>query len=174
MKGKLFMKKIFLILLSLCLVCSGCSGYKKSSAVTAVTSGLSFTAKLSYDGKNYNYSVKIDKNGTTEIKNISANEKTGTDYIFENGTVTYKYNKLSYKTNISDIPQSSVADFIYTVFKETESKRNNVSYKNEEYYIKGETDKYKFTVYLGETGLPIKITDTKMDVLVIITESTLL
>lgn len=168
------MKRIFLILLTFCLVFSGCSGYKKSSAVTAVTTGLSFIAKLSYEDGNYDFSVKIDEKGITEIKNISNEEKVGTDYIFEDGTVTYRYNELSYKTNINSIVESSVADFIYTVFKETENKRNNVSYKNEKYYIKCETDKYKFTIYLGQTGLPIKITDTKKGVSVIIKNATLL
>lgn len=168
------MKKIICIILSLCFLTAGCSEYKKSSAVTAVTTGLSFTAKLSYGGNTYNYSVKIDENGVTEMKNIPAKEKAGTDYIFENNTVIYKYNELSYKTDINSMFDGSVADFIYIVFKETEAQRNNVSYKNEEYYIKAETPKYKFTVYFGETGLPIKIIDTKKGLSVIIKNPTLL
>ncbi len=168
------MKKILLILISLCLIFSGCNGYNKSSNVTAVTTELSFIAKLSYGENNYDYSVVIKKKGIIEMKYISKSGETGTDYIFQNGSVTYSYNGLSYKTDISSIPHSSVSDFIYTVFKETESQKNNVCYKNQEYYIKGETDKYKFKITLGQTGLPIKISDSKMGISVIIKNPTLI
>ena len=168
------MKKIFLALISLCLVFSGCNGYNKSSVVTAVTTELSFVAKLSYGENTYDYSVLIKENGITEMKYLSKSGETGTDYIFQNDSVTYSYNGLSYKTDMSAMPNSSVSDFIYTVFKETEKQKNNVSYKNQEYYINGETDKYKFKITLGQTGLPIKITDSKMGISVTIKNPTLI
>ncbi|MBO5019265.1 MAG: hypothetical protein J6D52_01235 [Clostridia bacterium] len=167
------MKKAFLLIISFCLFLSGCKGYNKYPDVTAVTSGLSFIAKLSYMEDCYDYSVVIKENGETELKHIS-NEKAGIDYTFKKDTVTYNFDGLEYKTDISAIPDSSTADFIYTVFKETGEMRNNVSYKNQEYYIKGETDKYKFKIILGQTGLPIKITDSKMGISVIIKNPTLL
>lgn len=168
------MKKTFLLLMSFCLIFSGCNGYNKSSDVTVVTSGLSFIAKLSYLDNNFDYSVIINENGETEIKYISKSGDTGTDYIFKNDTVIYSHNGLEYKTDISAIPDSSTADFIYTVFKEAENIKNNVIYKNQQYYINGETKKYKFKIFLGQTGLPIKITDSKMGISVIIQNPTLI
>ncbi len=168
------MKKAVLILISFCLVFSGCNGYNKIPDVTAVTSGISFIAKLSYMENHYDYSVTIKENGVTEMKYISKSKETGIDYIFKKDTVIYSYDGLSHKTDISDLEDGSVSDFIYTVFRETEKLRNNVIYKNQNYYIKGETDKYKFKIFLGQTGLPIKIIDTKMGVSVVIKSPSLI
>ena len=112
------MKKTFLVLICFCFIFTGCKGYNKGPDVTVVTSGLSFVAKLSYMKNIYDYSVIIDKNGKTTINYISKSDEPGTDYIFEDDTVIYSYNGLEYKTDISAIPDNSIADFIYTVFKE--------------------------------------------------------
>lgn len=168
------MKKFSLILISFCLLFTGCNGYNKSSAVTVVTTELSFIAKLNYMNNSFDYSVTINENGDTAMKYISNSGEIGTDYIFQKDTVTYCYNSLEYKTDISSIPSSSVADFIYIVFREIDGLKNNVCYKNQQYYIKSETDKYKFKIILGQTGLPIKITDSQKEISVEIKKPTLL
>ena len=168
------MKKTFLVLICFCFIFTGCKGYNKGPDVTVVTSGLSFVAKLSYMKNIYDYSVIIDKNGKTTINYISKSDEPGTDYIFEDDTVIYSYNGLEYKTDISAIPDNSIADFIYTVFKECKNIQNKVYFKNQEYYIKGETDKYKFKMVVGQTGLPIKITDSKMGISAIIKNPSIL
>lgn len=167
------MKKFIYILLCLSLFLTGCSGNRKSSAVTAVTTGLSFTAEISISNTSFSYFVEIDKNGSVSMKSIPENE-VGIDYLFENGKIIYKYNELEYIADISSLPESNLADFIPTVFSRLKDISYNVAYKNNQYYITDKTGKYEFTVYLGQTGLPIKITDKKNSIVAVIKNPTLI
>ena len=107
------------------------------------------------------------------MKSIPENE-VGIDYLFENGKIIYKYNELEYIADISSLPESNLADFIPTVFSRLKDISDNVAYKNNQYYITDKTGKYEFTVYLGQTGLPIKITDKKNSIVAIIKNPTLI
>ena len=168
------MKKFFFILLCLFVTLTGCSGYKKSSAVTAVTTGLSFTAEISYEESSYCYFVEVGKDGKIRMQSRSEQSDTQTDYMFYNSTVTYIYNELEYSTDISAIPQSSVIDLIPAVLTEAGKAGNNVNYKKEQFFLTGKTPKYNFTLFFGQSGLPIKITETQLGISVIIKNPTLI
>ncbi|MBE6808408.1 MAG: hypothetical protein J6J30_01415 [Clostridia bacterium] len=167
------MKKFIYILLCLSLFLTGCSGNRKSSAVTAVTTGLSFTAEISISNTTFSYFVEIAKSGSVSMKSATDNE-TCVDYLFENGKIIYKYNELEYIADISSLPESNFADFIPSVFGRLKHISDNVTYKNNQYCITDKTGKYEFTVYLGQTGLPIKITDKKNSIVTIIKNPTLI
>ena len=95
-------------------------------------------------------------------------EDSAINYVFKCTKVTYKYNSLEYSSDISSLPKGSVIDFIPTVFKQLEERANNVHYKNEQYYVTDSTQKYDFIFFLGESGLPLKITDDRNGISVII------
>ncbi len=168
------MKKVFIPFFCLLAFCIGCSGFIKSSDVTAITSGLSFTAEISHSDNTYIYDVTINKNGSTEMKPKNADSTIGTDYLFDGNTVTYKYDNLEYSSKISAIPKSSYADFIYTVLKETAKQKSKVKSKNNQYYLEGKTDKYDFLIYFGGSGLPLKIIDKNKNLSVILKNVVLL
>lgn len=161
------MKKfICLMLCPLFLLISGCN--KKSSDVTMVTTGLLFTAKLSLNGENYEYSVKITKDGNTEITSL----KTNISYIFKGNNLTVKYGDLEYKTSLLSIPNGTFADLIHTVMKSAENQK--VYLENDVYFVNVKTEKYDCTIFLGQSGLPIKLTENNTGITVQICNATLL
>ena len=138
-----------------------------------MTTGLSFTTEISAFDTSFSFFVEIDKNGSVSMKSIPENE-VGIDYLFENGKIIYKYNELEYIADISSLPESNFADFIPSVFSRLNDISNNVAYKNNQYYITDSTKKYEFTVYLGQTGLPLRITDKRNGILAVIKNPTLI
>ena len=163
------MKKFLYLILIFALFCSACK--QKSSDVTVVTTGLSFTAAASYLDNQNSYSVIIGKNGNTKIGN-SDNSEQNITYHFEGQKLEISYNDLLYKCNLSAIKEGSIPEIIYYAF--ICAKTEKVNFKNNEYFITCKNDKYKFKIYLGQTGLPIKITEQNFDVIINILNPTIL
>lgn len=162
------MKKIILTFILITVFLSGCSKMQKSPAVTAVTTGLSFNAEISTDDGVYNYSVKINKNGDTEMESINTDGSAYINYLFAGDNVTYKYGNLEYKTTIFSLNENTAADLIHLVFKNITEEKRPIEYNNEQYYIKGDTKKYKYTVFIGGSGIPLKITEENKNITVLI------
>lgn len=164
------MKKAFCFIICLSLfVCSGCN--KKSSGVTAVTTGLSFTADISFYGLTTSYNVIISKDSVLEAEIISGSNK-GLRCKISGNNVDIIFNGLNYSTNISSLPEGIITDFLYTAFKNANTR--TVFTDDNQYYIVGDTEKYKYKIFLGLTGLPIKIEESQKDINVIIKNATVL
>lgn len=166
------MKKILCFILCLCFfIPTGCN--KKSSDVTAVTTGLSFTAEISYKNNTVSYSVTIFDNSDTEIKTLS-DSLSGLCYTFSGETVTVSYNGLEYNIPISSLPEGIITDFLYSVFCTVKENNSAVMSENDEYYISDRNEKYSFKIYLGETGLPLKIEDSENGITAIIKNASII
>lgn len=158
------MKKVLCIIFSFTLIfISGCN--KKSSDVTAVTTGLSFTAKINYNNVLTVYDVIINDDGNLTLATVSGNNK-GLIINFSNNKASLNFNGLTCETDISSLPEGIIADFLYSVFQ---NARNLPVYsEDEEYFIQGEKSRYQYKIYLSKMGLPIKIEDNKNGISVII------
>lgn len=157
------MKRFICLVLPLFFIFLFCS-CNKSSDVAAVTTGLSFTAKLSHQDKIYEYSYAFYKDGTAKADLIS--DKLTTSLFFSDDTVKYSYMDLEHTQNLKLINENLIIDFIYKVLKDADGKKLDLN--NNCYSLTGKTDKYTYTIYFGETGLPIKIEEPQKNIEVLI------
>ena len=148
---KLFCLFVCIILILLC----GCKN--KSSDVTAVTTGLKFTAVIDYGGKSYECDVEIPKNSNIIIKAVNPESLNGMIYNFSDSGVKIDFNGLTYDTDITALPKNSVFGFIYDIFRDADKNKENVKVHNDDLLITGKTGAYEYNMFLGSSGLPIKI-----------------
>lgn len=159
------MKKLlyFLTLFSLIVLNTGC---QKSSEVTAVTSGLSFKAEIISDKNTTECNVTIPKDGSTEITVTKPKEISGLTISY-NGNRTFSYNGLKDKVD-GNLPVQSDTDLLYDIFSDAEKRE--IKKQNDAYFIKGKVAKTSYTMTLGGSGIPIKIT-TNTDIEIIIKDA---
>ena len=156
------MKKCICILFCLVFFCSGCN--KKSSAVTFVTSGLSFTANVSFNGNSQSYDV-VFKDESVKV----ASRETGMSAEFSNGKTTLEYDGISHVINTDSLPSALIIDLFY--YLKTGAENNTAVLKNNEYIIKYRTSKYNFEVTLAETGLPLSVSETNFGIKITVTNT---
>ena len=161
------MKKLS-VLLCLCLFLCGCSA--ANSKITPICHSLSFNAEINYQNQPFEFSVTINDNGDTIIES----KKEGYSVEFSGKGVNFKYGDLVYKTELSALPDDFKLDLIHTVFSDISKNKPTVISKNDEYYVEGETEKYKFKVFLGLSGLPIKLTEDNNNISIIISKAKVL
>lgn len=145
------MKKILCLLVSILFLCS-CS--KAKTNITPLTKGISFDATLSYYNENYEVSVIVAKNGNTEVLFNSPKELKGLKVKYAGDQICAEYSGIKYTTLQEGLPQYSVSDIIYKTFSEEYS---TVYSNDDKYYVEYENDSLDLKMYLGATGLPIKI-----------------
>lgn len=167
------MRKTFCILVSLgLLLLCGCKS--ESCGVTAITDGLKFTAKIEYKKECYAYNVEIPKESNMRMEAVFPENLKGMILEFSDTSVTVNYNGIEYNMTLSDLPLSSTIGFIYTVFSDAGTKKEDIILRNDEFFISGKTPAYEYNLYFGTTGLPIKVTDDKNDITAIIENATII
>lgn len=167
------MRKTFcLIILLLVFTLCGCN--KKSSQTVAVSQGLSFTAEISYASQKYKFRVQIPDIQDTTIETVYPERLKGTFYKFSGSEANVSCKELNYKINISDLPKVSPITFIYEIYSDINANDYEVSFENDEFYISGESENYSYNLFLGRTGLPIKIEDNENNISAVITEATII
>ena len=152
------MKKIvvFSLLLVFVLFC-GCN--KISSDVTAVTTGLSFTAEIEYVGFLSEYEVNITKDGSFDMTAIQPQSIKGMNIKLSDSKIKVDYNGLAYNTTLYELPQGIIVDFLYNAFSDIRLQEREVAKQNDEFFISGSTEKYNYKMILGASGLPIELID---------------
>ncbi len=160
------MKKIICLIFIILLSFSGCA--KKSPEVTPVTTGLKFNAQIISGEQKLNCSVKIDTNGNMQMKTDQI------EYLFSGNTVTLNYSDISHKTEISALPKNTYTDLLYIIFNSVSKSGKCVISDDKEYYISNSTDKYKYTCFFAETGVPLKIEEKNFGITAIITGSVII
>lgn len=164
------MKKLIycLVLASILVLNTGC---KKSSDVTAVTTGLSFIAQISYEDSTMECSTVIKKDGATEITVIKPSDISGLTVSFD-GSTSLTYKGITHKLN-GTLPTKNNINLIYDIFSNAQNLKSNVIKKGDGYILKGKTDFTNYEMLLGGSGLPIKIT-TSDGIEIIIKNATLI
>jgi len=165
-------KKILIsgILIAFLFIC-GCKNV--SSDVTAVTSGLSFTAKTEIDNCITEYKVEIKKQGNMKITAEKPESIKGITAEFVNNNITFTYNGLEYNTDATVLPEGNVMGLIYNVFSDNNLNDKEINFKDDEIYITGKNGEYNYKLFIGQTGLPLGITE-KSGTEIIIKNATLI
>lgn len=145
------MKRIFSVILVILLLC-GCA--KQESKVIPVTKGISFSCEATYYNETYECDCEIEKNGNTIICFNYPEQVKGLKFVFSENGVSANYNGIEY-INDRIVFENSVAGLIYEVLSQTDGK---VIEKNDVFYTEGVSGDFEYTLQLGATGLPIKIT----------------
>lgn len=152
------MKKILCLIFPFLLFC-GCADQSRN--IKPVTKGLSFNAEINYYNECYECDVNIAKNGDTEISFTCPKELNGLKIVYSANNTTVDYNGLKYELD-SSLPQYSVTDIIKKVFS---SEYDTVYTKDDCYYV--ENKELDCKMYIGSTGLPIKIeSDAKFSAII--------
>ena len=161
------------VLLLICFFLTGCSNAEIGKKIVPITNQIYFTAEIKTANTTFNYYVEINKDSEIYMEYINKNDTSpaGFDYDFKNNTVIYKYKELVFKTDISELNTSSTIDFIPSVYKYFIEKNPEIYFSNQNYLIDGKTEKYDFTVYFGQTGLPIRLEERKNNIAITITNS---
>lgn len=120
------------------------------------TKGITFTTNVSYYNESYECEVLIEQNGDTSVSIISPDDIKGLTFKFVGNETSVNYGNLNF-TLPQNSPEQSVADFIYKVF---EAPNETVIKDGDEFYVEGKTKDYEYKLYLGATGLPLKITES--------------
>lgn len=162
------MKKVLTVVSILIFFLTGCKAL--SPDVTAVTTGLEFSAKVIAYEEEYNLFITVFEDATVEIINLS-NEAA---YKLLGNEITISYGDIEYKTELSKTIENSVIGYIFSVLSSADDKKDDVLFKDGEYYLCDKGDGFDYTMYLGQTGLPLKLIDTAHDTEIIITDAALI
>lgn len=146
-----------------------CSCTKKSPDVTAVATGLSFTAEIKQGKKDYVYDVVIDKNGAMTLK--SQDDKKLSFYFCGN-TLNKRYDDIEFSSTVSSVAKNDTCDLLFDVFSDVKTNRS-IYTKNNRYYQKGETQKYSYTLHITKSGIPLKLEESRFGITVLFKKANL-
>lgn len=146
------MKKILCLIVPIFLLC-GCAS--KTQKITPVTKGLSFNAQIMHYNEAYECNVNIAKNGDTEVAFSLPENLSGLKVFYSGDSVTAEFKGIKYTALAQSLPQYSVSDTIYNIFS---TNYTEVFEKNDSYFVNYSGNDGEYKMFIGATGLPIKIT----------------
>ncbi len=149
------MKKLLFSVLAVIMIVSNTGCSNKSSVVTPVTTGLSFTSQISFNDTEIKCETVIEKDGKTTFTVITPDEIKGLTFAFGSGNATASYKGLEYKFS-GELSEYNAVNMVYKVLENADE--NSVIMKDDAYIIRGSIDNIDYALQLGATGLPIKIT----------------
>lgn len=166
------MKKIFYSLFCILIIVTNIGCTKKSSEVTAVTTGLSFTANITYDD------IKlvcdgIINNGKSQFLISSPDNIKDLKYLFEDGSASINYKGLEYKVN-GELPENNAISFLNNILADANKIKDSVTKTEEAFLISSDIGGKDYTIYLGQSGLPLKIISKDENFEAVIKNATLL
>ncbi len=136
-----------------------CACGEKKIAVTPVTSGISFTAELTYYNECFEADVTVAKNGETDMEITSPDTIKGLVLHFNGKEITAKYAGLEYKADFKFLPEGACCARLYEILKDTFNEDVTVNSEENSYYIMRDSKDISYKLYLGATGLPISAED---------------
>lgn len=136
-----------------------CACGEKKIAVTPVTSGISFTAELTYYNECFEADVTVAKNGETDMEITSPDTIKGLVLHFNGEEITAKYAGLEYRADFKSLPEGACCARLYEILKDTFNEDVTVNSEGNSYYIMRDSKDISYKLYLGATGLPISAED---------------
>ncbi len=165
------MKRLFCFFMSLilCLTLLGCK--KNINSITPITRNLSFKAEVTFYNESFEADVFItDKDGMV-IELTHPEDISGLKFNIKSGNITATYKGLEYKTTDSNMPHKNIAGFLYEAFSLSNSE---VFEEDDNYFVEGKTTDYSYRMFIGSSGLPIKIEEKSGIINVIIKNTAIL
>lgn len=158
---------VFCILLGLSL-----TGCKKSSDVTAVTTGLSFTAEISAQDKNLICDGAIDENGDIIFTVTSPEKIKGLCYSFSGDSAQISFNGLTYP--LDTLPYENSFTALKEIFSIVRKDEKNITSSNNSFFYSGECSFGEFRLFLGESGLPISASFSESGIEILFKNATIM
>lgn len=146
------MKKTIYILICFAIFLTGCN--QKSSEVTAVTTGLSFTAEITEKNSTYKCTAVIKPNGDTTFKILKPEKIKGLTFNFSKNSYSMEF--LDLKSNRPSQFDNTSLNLIYKAFL-TANNKNEVTFEKDKFILNGNTENHNFIFTLGESGLPLSL-----------------
>lgn len=165
------MKTLFCFITAFVLVLSLAGCKKSAKEVVPKTQDISFNAEITFYNESFECAVTLTEKDGMTLTLSHPEDISGLEFKIKSGNITATFNGLEYKTDSSSLPQQDIASFIYQVFKNSDSE---VFEEDDNYYIEGKTDEYSYKLYLGLTGLPLKIEENSGIINVIIKDVTII
>ncbi len=158
----LYLKRIVcLIIASAFIFVSGCN--TKGSDVTAVTTGLKFTATAKTEYGENIFNVKISGENQAEITCIDDQKELFTALI-AGEDICFKYFDLEKESSVKALPKDSLINIIYSIMCDVKHD-TALEYQNDQYYLDGKTENgYSYKIFFGATGLPFCIEETNQNI----------
>ena len=159
------MKKIFCVFFIFLLTLVGCKS--KTKNISPVTKNISFNCDITFYNETYECKVVNTKNNNFNLIFTYPESINGLEYIITDKETTCVYKGIKYNPTSKNFPHQNIVSFIYSAL----SSNNDKVFENDNnFYIKGDN----FSMYLGQTGLPLKIVDKNNIYTVIIKNATIL
>ena len=155
------MKRLFPLFLVLFFIFCGCKG---SRNIDIVSENLSFTATVYKDGNPSVFNVKIDRNGSFSLEQASNDKGYILKYRFSDDKVTVCYGKLEHTSPVSSLGKGNIIAFLPEVYKEIRTKNLKAKQEDNNFIISSKTENYDFSLYVGQSGLPLKLTDQRNNI----------
>jgi hypothetical protein len=153
------------VLLCLSLFLCACSA--TNSKISPICHSVSFNAEINYQTEPFDFFVTINDNGETHMEN----RQDGYIIEFSEMGVNFKYGDLVYKTELTALPDDFKLDLIHTIFSDISKSKPMVISKNDSFFVEGETEKYKYKVFFGLSGLPLEIIEKNNNISIIISNA---
>ena len=144
----------FALALGLALLC-GCM--EKNAGITPVTKGISFSAAVVYYNECYNCKVTVDADGVMTARMTKPEDIKGLTVRCGKEGVSAQFKGLSYDFKSGTLPIGGICGAVYDALDDTFAPDTEVFCENDKYFVKGRTKTDPYTMYFGETGLPISL-----------------
>lgn len=165
------MKKISIIFISfLIALLSGCNN--KSSDVKIITSELSFLAETEKNNIKSEYFVEIKKDKTI-ISVINPENIKGTKFIFSEKGCEISYKEITSKFIPDKSDENFIPQLIYNTFLKANDRKTEILSENKQTYLSSKIENLEFRLYLGNSGLPLKLIFPETNTEIIIKNATI-
>ena len=151
---------------------SGCG--QKNSRTQVISEGLSFFSEIETESQKYKFEVKIPDIHNMTMKAVYPDRLNGTVFEFDDDSVNIICKDLEYKINLSSMPKISPVNFIHEVYCDINSKKYDVSFENDQFFVSGKSENYEYDMFIGTTGLPLKISDEANGISAVISQATVI
>lgn len=155
------MKKILSVLSVVAIALSVVGCREKSTDIIPLINGITFNGDVTYYNEYCECLVAVLKNGNMNIEVTSPDTIKGMSLEFIDEQIILKYNGQEQTYNSSSMPQGMAFTYIYDIFRDISGGNNTVTENNDNYFISGTTKECDYKLYVGATGLPIKIEEFK-------------
>ena len=166
------MKKASAVLLVLFMVLLiGCG---KKAEISPIVNGISFTAEIKYNGKNYSVDTVTSKEGEMSAVVKKPESLAGMKISFDGETVKTEYLGLCYEQNINDVKQNNAALVLFDVLSAVNNGENAVKSDSGNYTLKKKKNGIEYELTVSPTGLPVSLVFPDNDITVEFLNTTVL
>lgn len=150
------MKRLFPLFLTVALLLSGCASNK---SIDIVTENFNFTAEFTKGKETAKYFVTVNKKGNFTVNQLSNGKGNTLKYTFDGDNVTVSYGNLEHTLTKAALQKGNFIDLLPEIYGQIKKTNCKAADKNNDFTVSVKTDSYDALLHLGQSGLPIKLTE---------------